>query len=1018
MSPQSQSAGLTPLSLLDTHAGAITAFAWSPNGALAATGSLKGELRIWDWRSGKTLEQLTITDGARINCFAWAPSGRMLAVGCDDGQLWLFECETWQPMPIRIASPSSIHSLAWSHQEDLIIAGCREQLVRVWRVASGQILRLCHIHDGWVRKVVLGDTGTVLSTGDDGSIRSWNLATGNVIQAFGKGDELLDLARQPRTSTVAAGGEAGVVRLWDLAQGRELNALEGHTAPIVACEFSCDGALLATKARDGTCRIWRTDHWDTVAILRDETANRARREIAAFHPTELLLALLGPKDNSIRIWKLDGQRLSAGPDQVRYVTAKIALVGDHAVGKTALASRLVSGRFEPAPSTHGQQFWIFDSLGVSPKDDVECEAILWDFAGQPDYRLIHSLFFDDTDVALLLFESSNQLAPLNGVKYWLQQLDVSDQKSCRRILVASQIDRGTAALTEAEITTFRARNDIDAYVATSALTGKGCADLLEAIRRQIDWSAIPRIITTQTFKRIKDYVLRLKAEAPGSEQLVRLDQLRSRLIQDDPGGTEISLQEVTTAVTHLAKHGYVTVLNGSILDDPPGERFVLLNPGNFNNLLASIILEARRNIRGLGAVDEHQLLRGDLKLQELEGFDDSQRKLLLINCVELFLRRRICFRRVARQNQLLVFPGLINMKKPDLSDQVLLDDVSYVVTGAVEQIYAELVVTLGYTNTFTRTDQWQNHARYEVSPGELCGFRLAEEREDEIVLVLQYVESVPEPARELFRTTFEHILASAKARAVRIPACVCPSCKYQPTREEVERHVGARRASFFCSNCGAEVPLPRRVPLGRTTEPSEQSTFEVDTAHRRTVLEASLSFLNAHSKRPSCFISYAWGDASHKSWVVQLTEDLCKANIDVVVDFKDNARIGSSIPRFIERLLECDNVLVIGTPRYKHKYENKGEHGTVVAAEFDLLHKWFLGTEADKAKVRPLLLEGEPRDAFPPFLEGTRVYGDYRDPAQYFAGLLDLVADLHDITRDHPQMREARERVVGSRRPR
>ena len=35
---------------------------------------------------------------------------------------------------------------------------------------------------------------------------------------------------------------------------------------------------------------------------------------------------------------------------------------------------------------YGQQFWVMRQLGICRRDGPECEAILWDFFGQPDYR--------------------------------------------------------------------------------------------------------------------------------------------------------------------------------------------------------------------------------------------------------------------------------------------------------------------------------------------------------------------------------------------------------------------------------------------------------------------------------------------------------------------------------------------------------------------------------------------------------------------------------------------------------
>ena len=91
------------------------------------------------------------------------------------------------------------------------------------------------------------------------------------------------------------------------------------------------------------------------------------------------------------------------------------LVGDHSVGKSALGYRLIHGEFKEQASTHGQQFWVFPALGNRRADGTECEAILWDFAGQPDYRLVHALFVDDADLALVLFDATDLRDPLHGV---------------------------------------------------------------------------------------------------------------------------------------------------------------------------------------------------------------------------------------------------------------------------------------------------------------------------------------------------------------------------------------------------------------------------------------------------------------------------------------------------------------------------------------------------------------------------------------------------------------------------
>jgi len=283
-----------------------------------------------------------------------------------------------------------------------------------------------------------------------------------------------------------------------------------------------------------------------------------------FHPNAPILATLGERDKVIRIWDLDIDiLLKPAPvtSSVHYTTAKIALVGDSGVGKSGLGYRIAEDRFQVTESTHGQQFWVVDKLGMTRKDGTQCEAVLWDFAGQPNFRPIHALFLDDVDIALVLFDPSRP-DTFTGVDYWLKQLSHNRQLCCT-VLVAACTDVSTLATSSTELEAFcRERNISGGFIATSAKTNKGISTLLKMIVKQIDWDAKPATITTETFKRIKDYVLKLKADAERKNVLVSPAQLRILLEATDPNW-QFSDAEMMTAVGHLQNHGYVTILRRS-----------------------------------------------------------------------------------------------------------------------------------------------------------------------------------------------------------------------------------------------------------------------------------------------------------------------------------------------------------------------------------------------------------------------------------------------------------------------
>jgi hypothetical protein len=222
-------------------------------------------------------------------------------------------------------------------------------------------------------------------------------------------------------------------------------------------------------------------------------------------------------------------------------------------------------------------------LGRRRRDGTECEAILWDLAGQPDYRLIHALFLDDADLALVLFDASDIHNPLHGVEFWLKQLQ-GGQSRCPTILVGAQVDRGTPTLTQEELEAFCRQHGIYGPISTSARTGEGLDALVDQMQALIPWDDKPATVTTTTFKRIKDYVLGLKGAETDRRTIVRPEELCQRLEATDPSW-QFTDAEMLTAVGHLENYGYVKRLRTS-----QGETRILLAAELLNNLASSFVL--------------------------------------------------------------------------------------------------------------------------------------------------------------------------------------------------------------------------------------------------------------------------------------------------------------------------------------------------------------------------------------------------------------------------------------------
>jgi hypothetical protein len=161
----------------------------------------------------------------------------------------------------------------------------------------------------------------------------------------------------------------------------------------------------------------------------------------------------------------------------------------------------------------------------------------------------------------------------------------------------------------------------------------------------------------------------------------------------------------------------------------------------------------------------------------------------------------------------------------------------------------------------------------------------------------------------------------------------------------MREHLQSGETTAFCSRCGRKLRLPKAgEPIQLTHQEQAEVEEQRQAAEQRTRFEQAIFHLQTYVqdqgiKAPECFISYAWGatpeEKDHERWVEKsLATDLQKAGLGVVLDRWENARIGASVPRFVERIGKCDRVLVVGTPLYRQKYENGDPmRGYVLASE-------------------------------------------------------------------------------------
>lgn len=330
------------------HQGSVNAVAVSPNGNLIASGSSDNTVKLWSAVTGaliRTLEGHTNT----VRSVTFSPNGQFLVSGSADGtvrcrrvsdgavlriftghgdvysvsvapnnnliaatagnQVYLWRLSDGALVRIFYGATSTIYSVNFSPNGELLVAGGNDRSVRVWRVSNGSLIRTLTGHTSAINAVAFSPDGTVIASGSgDRTIRIWNADSGALVRSLSAHTSIVrTLCFAANGTLLVSGSDDRSIRIWRVSDGAALSTAQGHTDSVLGVAASLSGQWLASASRDRTVRLWRINDGAQIARI---TGHTDAVQTVAFSPDGALVASAG-SDQTIRVRRVSDGELVA-----------------------------------------------------------------------------------------------------------------------------------------------------------------------------------------------------------------------------------------------------------------------------------------------------------------------------------------------------------------------------------------------------------------------------------------------------------------------------------------------------------------------------------------------------------------------------------------------------------------------------------------------------------------------------------------------------------------------------------